>query len=252
MFTSCCSSSSEIQNIFNLDCEKYGIFELPKVLNQGQRTMVFEYSEDLVVLLTMEKEKFQFLENLSDITEAFTVKRIKSKNFPFSPDLENIFLSSFYSCFFMTKGETFDTFNEESSLFNTFAPELNSETIISNTLMDFTSHNFDIVDAHTVEDLRSSQSDILSSLNDNILHAIADSHVERMFENNKGFPEPLTKELTSLSKSLLTSIEDSLKAINEDVTTSDFIIDIHSEQFVKFNDTIVCIDPVMYDYDSFI
>jgi len=230
---------SEILDIYKIDLENFGIESSPFILAKGMKTIVFEFSEKNVVLLTIEKEKFDFLKRLSE-NSPFDIKRIKDKNFPFEEDLKNVFLDKRYDCFFMTKGELFDLEIIEHKI-NGINNEF--DNYLYKILENKTAKSFSTVDIKSYNDI-DCIIDSIDRIEEEFLIGLNNAR------NNGTISNFTYLEYIELKNSILNSIKKSLMALEN--INSDFIFDIHNEQFVSFDNKVVCIDPVMFSYSEYI
>jgi len=227
-------------NIFETYIEKmsfFGIEETPTIIGKGMESIIFEYNENMVVVLTQEKSKLNFLATLSNETGVFDIKKIKEKNFPFEECLKNVFLDKdIFSCFFMTKGVVYDLDIIESMFEN-----ISSIPRLSDYLAEFTTQEFESVSIHNKNDLNDIKCE-LERLEESFMKSLFLSEVEAS----------KMRDYIDFSKKVFSSIQMSIKCLNDIDFKDTFILDLHNEQFLMFGEEVICTDPVMFNYIEYI
>ena len=222
-----------------MDMLGHDINDLPTIIGQGQMSMIFELSDENVVVLTLEKEKFSLLKCLNKDNK-FLLKKVKENNFPYSEDLSYLFFDNSFDCFIMSKAQKFDLRDIESSFFTKTSVD-NSAFIVSDTLSDFSCDQFEDINILSLTEIRRESTEIVKSIKNRF-----NSKLSNLLE------EDLTvsiEEYTKFSNDILDSIQCSLSSLSGKYKG---IIDIHNEQFLNINGEIICSDPVMFNYHEFI
>ena len=225
----CSPVISKIQ--YELSLEE--ISKFPSVLSCGNESVIFKYTENQVIVVTNEKDKYNFLYNLS-LNSNFFVSKMKNLG------IFQKFIELNFSVFIMTKGIPFDLSKIEESFYSEKTFE---DPVITQVLSNFTFQNFqsmiicsEITDNLIQETIKTLFINIVKNIND---------------LNKKGFLYNKNDYL-KFSILILKSIKKSLNALKDSECSKHFIIDLHFEQFVLFNEEIVCVDPVYFDINNLI
>ena len=233
---------------FVYDIEKFGVSEesIPNIIGYGMHSIVFDYSNDLVFVITLEKEKYKFLKSLAEKTnlEIKKIKKAKKIEGSYSEEfLEYLFEFSSLNLdmFLMSKGEKLNLEDLELSFYNDSVDR--RFCIISEALSSISEDNFEYSNIVNKEYLLHEKTKFTKGVKVNIMSNLENLKKEFSIEEEM---------YIDLSEKVLKSIEVSLEALETSDIRSDFVIDVHAEQFIKLGEDILCIDPAMFNYHDVI
>lgn len=202
-------------------CESIDPSFIGKAINGGTQTVVFKpyyyisnisSIESPVLIGTIETEKFSFLENLFEGTN---VKVEKLDISLLSSELAEGFSyleSEGWNFFFSTELKKFELsydVSEDNHLLAAF-----EELTLANT--QYSSQGFPT-------------EYLINELKDTFKH----------FHEKNRIPAKVSK--------IIKAVEDSFQALKKSIY-SEFVIDLHDDQFVEYKGKIFCIDPVLYNF----
>jgi len=208
-------------------------------ISSGMHTVVLEHEDkNKVILITQEKEKYTFLSKLKE-RERFHLKKIKKapSNLPEAITFavqENKTLTMFE----MNRASDFTEKYIESIVGKKFS--------FSNVLRDFTFGDDPYYPTifSSSQELKERKDELINDLE----KRLEDNSVE-IFEEFKTDIEFFQK-YNDLSKQLIDSLSNSFDSVIDLNTNKSFVMDLHSEQFVLINGKLICVDPVMFNYES--
>jgi len=207
-----------------LDEDFYQLEELGEIISYGSSTVVLDpFKENsynnLLLAITIEKEKLNFLKSLAKIEKSIIVKKLDKKNLTidnreFIEYLEEEFNLNF---FYINRGvvpNLFDTTN-----------------CVDFSLRELTQRNLNTY-YYMGKDFSKSSSLLLEELEDIFNEDIIENASEEDINEEK-----------KLFSIVLKTLENSFEAISNSKSKSKIYLDLHEDQFLFFGDNLVCLDP---------
>lgn len=226
-----------IPDLFNLHEDR--------LLGYGMHVLAFEYSRDKVFIVSKEYGKEKYLKNLR--------LNIEENIFPdyFSLELkkELLNLKSEFSYFVMDKLEEFDLYKTEK---DSYIIDDYASPVISQVLRAISMYKSDSCliprEFESVEELKKELPEILE-----YYKILCNEEFDNLSEKQRELDTMILKQALynyqTYSMKVLRAVKKSLNAVINSKIEGSFVLDLHSDQFMLHNGDIICIDPVMFNYE---
>jgi len=223
MFYEYKNSFHKIEKI--LDPEIFG-----SILGAGSQSLVITpYSEfnvsnieNPVLIISLEKEKFDFLDLLFANSSAKVEKVNKSLLSDDYKYVVKLLESEGFSLFYCSKLESVST----------------DDLIIEDEPFDYISDKFE-QEVFSPKSVNSTEVDFI--LESSFTEALEYMSSKVTLENSA------VSKYQALSENLITAMKESLEAVKKLDPKDSFIFDFHNEQFMQYNGKVMCVDPVLFN-----
>jgi len=206
-----------------------------EILGYGMHIVAFKYSEDKVFLISLEDQKTEFLEKMG-----FSIKENFYPEY-FSEEFIEGLKDSEFTCFITDKVIPLDLYSEELS----YVDDSYYDPVISMALRELSMYKSESCliprEFSSTEEFQREIPEMINFLEDSFLTLLEDFNEDFLLRSKNSYIDYACKIFDSVKKSLyiIPSLE-----INKN-----FILDLHSEQFAIKNGELVCIDPIMIDFE---
>lgn len=239
-YWSTCSGSYDSTKAFQDLSTSVDPETLGSVIGAGSQTIVISpyleckandlEIESCVMVITKEVEKYTYFESLfKDYEEKMLQKFVTEELWDEMQYLFDMLLSEGWNIFYMKKFEPY-TVDTRSDLFK--------------AMNEFTSNSW-----HNEFHVRADTLDFYLEELESSAMTLKETRLDEEFDEDED-EATVTIEFDSEEAKVFSALTESFTALGQSEIESNFKFDLHENQFVAYQDKLICIDPVLFNINN--